>query len=234
MNIAVSHMDTIHERFSLMLRELGLTAYQLAQDVGENPSKLYNIMNGKAKPSFSTIEVILNKYPQVNGHWLLTGEGEKLVQHESNATLVPALEEPYVDLPFIPVTFYMSFTEGYADDCEYTHLETYRVYDPGAKAYKNGVVIEVQGNSMRPQLAHGSKVLAVCVDRGDWQYQSGGVYALMYRDYFVVKRIKDNELMTKGMLTLHSDNPDSGSMPVKVEDIRGMWKVLRVVDSPVE
>jgi hypothetical protein len=37
----------------------------------------------------------------------------------------------------------------------------------------------------------------------------------MYRDYFVIRRIKDNDLLTRNMLTLHSDNPEAGSMPYR-------------------
>jgi phage repressor protein C with HTH and peptisase S24 domain len=61
------------------------------------------------------------------------------------------------------------------------------------------------------------------------------VYAISYGDSFVVKRIKDNDLSTKGVLVLHSDNPlVGGSNPVPADLIRHIWKVLRIIDSPAD
>lgn len=56
----------------------------------------------------------------------------------------------------------------------------------------------------------------------------------MYRHYFVIRRIKDNDLLTPDMLTLHPDNPEAGSMPVPAKDIRRIWKVAKVVEAPVD
>jgi hypothetical protein len=87
---------------------------------------------------------------------------------------------------------------------------------------------------MSPQLVHGARILAVPVDAGDWIYQSGGVFAVIYRDFFVVKRIRENDLLTKHYLTLHSDNPMGGSVTVPSNQIRGIWRVANIVSAPVE
>lgn len=49
-----------------------------------------------------------------------------------------------------------------------------------------------------------------------------------------VKRIKDNDFLTKRQLVLHSDNPKAVMLTVAGEDIRGLWKVVDVIRGRVE
>ncbi|MBD0260704.1 MAG: LexA family transcriptional regulator [Cytophagales bacterium] len=225
----------ISERLSRLIDSLGLTTYQFSKALGyDRPEKIYAVVNGKTKPSFDTLSAITDTFKQVNPKWLLNGEGDMFFP-EPNARIVSAPQDKnYTDYPFVPIRFQATFVEGYSATCRLDNMETYRVYSADGRTYKNAAVFEVEGNSMWPQIRHGARVLAVCVDKGDWCYQSGGVYAVMYKDYFVIKRIKDNELLTRKLLTLHSDNPEGGSMPVPLEEIRGIWKVVKVVDAPVE
>jgi predicted transcriptional regulator len=64
---------TIRERLATVLKELGITPYQLAKAGGDNPTKIYNILNGKARPSYDTLESLLEQYPQINLNWLVSG-----------------------------------------------------------------------------------------------------------------------------------------------------------------
>ncbi|WP_310589878.1 LexA family transcriptional regulator [Larkinella soli] len=226
-------MEPIQERLRQVFDALEISIYQAAKDLGENSSKFYNILNGRAKPSYDTIMRLLEQYPQVRADFLLRGQRPVLDEPEPNGKVIE-LQVRYTDLPFVPTRFYASFIETYIEGLSMDQLEIYRVPVDVVGNHKNVVVIEVAGNSMSPQLANGAKVLAVLVDPSNWEYQSGGIYAVIYRDFFVVKRIKDNELLTKQRLTLHSDNPNGGTVTIPLKDIRGIWKVVRVIDSPVE
>lgn len=225
--------ESVQERLRKVFDALEISIYQAAKDLGENSSKFYNILNGRAKPSYDTILRLLEQYPQVRADYLLRGQPPILAEPESNGKVIE-MRVSYRDLPFVPTRFYASFVETYTEGLRLNQLETYRVAETLIGEHRNGVVIEVAGNSMSPQLLNGAKVLAVHVDPSDWEYQSGGIFAVIYRDYFVVKRIKENELLTKQRLTLHSDNPNGGSVTVQLKDIRGIWRVVRVVDAPVE
>ena len=231
----IEAVETIQDRLKQVFDGLGLTIYQIAKDLGENPSKFYNILSGRAKPSYDTIMSLLACYPQIRADYLLRGilpvlgEGNS----EGNGRFVVA-EENLIEVPFVPIKFYASFVETYTEGFRKMDMETYRVRNASIRSNKPAVVIEVQGNSMTPQLSNGAKVLAEQVDQSNWEYQSGGIFAVMYRDFFVIKRIRDNELMTKKYLTLHSDNPQGGSVTVGYKDLRGMWKIVCIVDSPVE
>lgn len=223
----------VQDRLKQVFDALGITIYQIAKELGENPSKFYNILNGRAKPSYDTIISLLACYPQISADFLIRGVLPVLNMPETNASLVPVSDNT-VEIPFVPVRFYASFVEAYADGSSATDTETFLVRSSVTKGQKHAVVIEISGNSMSPQLAHGAKVLAVPVSESNWEYQSGGVYAVMYRDYFVVKRIRDNELLTRKYLTLHSDNPNGGNVTVPLQDIRGLWKIVTIVEAPVE
>jgi phage repressor protein C with HTH and peptisase S24 domain len=224
---------SIQNRLKQVFDALGITIYQIAKELGENPSKFYNILNGRAKPSYDTIMSLLACYPQISADYLIRGILPVLTSPEANAVMTKA-DEDTLEVPFVPVRFYASFVESYADGIGTTDSEMFRVRKPVMKGHKRAVVLEISGNSMSPQLAHGAKVLAVPVNESDWEYQSGGVFAVMYRDYFVVKRIRDNELITRKYLTLHSDNPNGGNVTVPLQDIRGLWKIVTIVEAPVE
>ncbi|HLL94238.1 MAG TPA: LexA family transcriptional regulator [Spirosoma sp.] len=224
---------SIQNRLKQVFDALGITIYQIAKELGENPSKFYNILNGRAKPSYDTIMSLLACYPQISADYLIRGILPVLTSPEANAVMTKT-DEDTLEVPFVPVRFYASFVESYADGMGATDAEMFRVRKPVMKGHKRAVVLEISGNSMSPQLAHGAKVLAVPVNESDWEYQSGGVFAVMYRDYFVVKRIRDNELITRKYLTLHSDNPNGGNVTVPLQDIRGLWKIVTIVEAPVE
>ncbi|WP_460909603.1 LexA family transcriptional regulator [Spirosoma areae] len=229
----IDNAVTIQDRLKHIFDALGITIYQIAKELGENPSKFYNILNGRAKPSYDTIMSLLACYPQISADYLIRGITPVLNTTETNVRLMIS-DDDTVEVPFVPVKFYASFVESYAEGSSTTDGELFRVRKPVTKGHKNAVVLEISGNSMSPQLAHGAKVLAVPVNESNWEYQSGGVYAVMYRDYFVVKRIRDNELITRKYLTLHSDNPNGGNVTVPLQDIRGIWKIVTIVEAPVE
>jgi repressor LexA len=225
--------ETIQDRLKQVFDALGMTIYQISKDLGENPSKFYNILSGRAKPSYDTIMSLLACYPQIRADFLLRGIQPVLGENNGNSRFTVA-DENLVEVPFVPIKFYASFVETYTEGFRKTDMDTYRVRSASIRSNRPVVVIEISGNSMTPQLSNGAKVLAEQVDQSNWEYQSGGIYAVMYRDFFVVKRIKDNELMTRKYLTLHSDNTLGGSVTVSAKDLRGMWKIVSIVDSPVE
>lgn len=225
-------LPSIQDRLKSVFDALGISIYQIAKDLSENSSKFYNILNGRAKPSYDTIIQILEFYPQINSDYLLRGT-PPILKTEQSATAAFS-DEHFVEVPFVPIKFHATFTDTFTEGVRLEDMDTYRVSKELVQNLKEPVIIEISGNSMSPQLLNGAKVLAVQVNPGNWIYQSGGVYAVIYRDFFVVKRIKENELMTRQYLTLHSDNPLGGSMTVPGTEIRGIWKVASIVDAPVE
>ena len=66
----------IHLRLQQLIDALDVSVLEFARQLGENRGeKVYHILHGRLKPRYDTLEKILVAYPQVNGDWLLRGEG---------------------------------------------------------------------------------------------------------------------------------------------------------------
>jgi transcriptional regulator with XRE-family HTH domain len=60
-----------------------LNASQLADMLGVQRSSISHIISGRNKPSFDFINRMLNKFPEINANWLITGKGEMLSGNSS-------------------------------------------------------------------------------------------------------------------------------------------------------
>lgn len=232
-----SSQTTINERFDKALKAVGVKPAEIARQLRTEPVKLYNIISGRTKPSIQTLEEITDLFPQISTDYIIKGIGSVLHQPEAEilyqaTELVPV--NGSVSVPYMPVNAYGQFAEKFTKECQYPLASTFTLLNRNPKELDGCFVIQVQGHGMSPQINDGAKVLAQCIDYRDWRYQSGGVYAVLFGDHFIVRRIIENELLTKGTLTLHSDNRLGGVMTISQEDIRGVWKVLEVLENPVE
>lgn len=226
------HEVPVNERFTLIFKEYNVSMYEIAKELGVDSSKFSKITKGVAKPGYETIQGFLHLFPDLSLDFIMKGVGP-IRKGRANADMVAS---GWVEVPFVPVRAYASFSKNYSDGVKMEDLEKVRVLSSvlDSAQSKLVVVLEIDGNSMSPQLPDGSRVLASYVSPSDWVYASSGVFAILYRDFFVVKRIRQNDLIEKGFLNLYSDNEKHGSMTVQRSDIRGIWKVLRIVDSRVE
>lgn len=198
---------------------LDVTASEVASKIGVANMKIYNIINGKFRPGYETVQQILAAYPRLNANWLL--KGQLPILHSSNAQIVDS------GLNFVSLRFLVT-TDNFLD----TMSQEYRILIPNgvdAQAYSDTVVINITDDSMLPRLPAETKLLARPVAVNDWEYTSGGLYAVLYRTNFVVRRIKGNDLPTQHMLMLHADNETYGYVHVKRDDIKSIWKVLEIV-----
>jgi repressor LexA len=135
----------------------------------------------------------------------------------------------------LPLSARATFAGSFAGDHDFNLWEKASVVpDPNDPDAEHGLVIDINGDSMDPQLRSGMRVLVEEVPEVDgWKLARPGVYVVVYRNHIVIKRIKENTLATKGEVWLHSDNPDGGRELVKFDDLRSMWRVVRVVHAPV-
>ncbi|MDO7846451.1 LexA family transcriptional regulator [Hymenobacter sp. M29] len=154
----------------------------------------------------------------------------------SNARIRPARptdDEPLY-LPRVPVRARASFAESFASDAGFEDYELSLIQNPTPEMRKNGSIeMEIDGDSMEPTLLSGWFVACTLVDKSNFKYMTSGVYAIVFGNHFVVKRIKDNDLSRNGTLTLHSDNERAGSLTINEEDIVSIWKVQRVTEGKI-
>jgi transcriptional regulator with XRE-family HTH domain len=126
-----------------------------------------------------------------------------------------------------------TFAESFMNDSNYDDLPLFPVVrmvgDPD-----EGLVMDINGDSMEPTLRSGWKVLVEELPNSDaWKDARPGIYIVIFKHHFVIKRIKHNTLSTTGKVLLESDNPEGGVEEVIIDDIHGMWRVVRGVDVPI-
>lgn len=210
--------------FSLIFRKildsLNLTYYRVGKDTGISSTTWGKILNGEVKPKYETLRALLDAYPQLNANYVLNGVGKML----NDGNLKRIADDEYMDLPFLSVKAKATFLSNYEEGLT-TITETYSVNSKQVNKNKTSIVVEVDGDSMLPTLRHGSRIVCEKIDCSEWAYTTG-VVAVLYRDYFVVKRIKNNDLHNLKNIMLHSDNINSdGAIVVEANDIREIWKV---------
>jgi predicted transcriptional regulator len=67
---------TIHHRLQQLIEALDISALEFARQLGEHRGeKIYHVLHGRLKPRYDTLEKILVAFPNVNGDWLIRGEG---------------------------------------------------------------------------------------------------------------------------------------------------------------
>lgn len=211
-----------------------LNPKQFAEKIGESPSNYYQIESGK-RPIGKHKSNELIKVLHLNPVWFETGQGTMFAPTgEVELELVNDDLSESAILPYYPIPLEGNFNEMSDPESNYGQAEKIKVIIRRGENVERNVVFQVRGQSMYPKYSEGTKVRCKLVNPADWEYMSSGVYAISYSDSFVVKRVKDNELLTKGVLVLHSDNSDYGSTPIPIDQIHHIWKVLRIVDSPAD
>lgn len=69
-------LDDLSGRFLAALKMVGYSGYRLAKEIDEiNPQTVIHIRAGRNLPSTKVIYAFLKKFPNINAHWLFTGEG---------------------------------------------------------------------------------------------------------------------------------------------------------------
>lgn len=157
--------------------------------------------------------------------------------------------EPIAVLPFVPVRARAGMaTQQYWEQPLLTMRimqATLAEYEPDpVNPRRSWWVIEIDGDSMEPQLRSRARVLGYYIggkdktgmyrlDRSQLNHLKPGIWAIQYNDEFVIKRIRTNHLEADGGLLCHSDNPPPDPFFIRGEAIRHVWFIETVVNSPV-
>lgn len=64
------------ERIEQVIKSLGLSARQFAEQIHVQPGTISNMMSGRNNPSYEVIKRIMQRYPTLNPEWLIVGQGE--------------------------------------------------------------------------------------------------------------------------------------------------------------
>lgn len=64
------------ERVDLIIKKLGISASQFADEISVQRSSVSHVLSGRNKPSLDFITKIINRYPEINAEWLISGRGK--------------------------------------------------------------------------------------------------------------------------------------------------------------
>lgn len=200
------------ERLMQFLKYKHLSKLAFANSIGRSSSYVTNIVNTVGHESR---KIISQTYPELNMHWLLSGEGE-MINQPTEERIVAMKDSPMVLV--IPLTAQAGklsdFTSSVCEkDCE-------KMVSP-----INGAdfAIPVTGDSMSPEYPNGSKVLIAKINNEafiDW----GRTYVLDTCNGIVIKNVYPAD--SKETVKCVSVNPNYPSFEINVNDIYGWYRVL--------
>lgn len=194
------------------------TALLLAEVLGVAVDSLYdaNERRGAADEQNNIYEQANNSQLPLSSPYLHTQT--PILPNKSDAADFGHLTDlPFVDLPFTPIHARASFAEMCGRQSDYGAEETVRYILPPrplTEYMKNkSRVFEVNGDSMEPEIRSGEKIVADPVPEGRWELLHNEVVVISYDNVVTVRYIKENELLNRGILTLH---PREGLAPLSV------------------
>ncbi len=66
------------DRILLILKIKNLSSSKFAEEIGVQRSGISHILSGRNKPSLEFVQKLLNRFPEINTEWLISGTGEML------------------------------------------------------------------------------------------------------------------------------------------------------------
>ena len=238
---------TIGDRIADLMARKGVTAYQLAKELGySGPQKFYKLVAGDAKPGFDSLSDLLNHYPDLSADWLMRGLGPML---SASAAPVP---QPASSTPFhavtsgrvLAVTVDRTGTEnilhiparaqaGYSHSFdEPAYLQDLTPYS--LPLFSNGTFrsFEVEGDSMTPTFGHRDTVICQAVDRWD-MLAPGHCYVVVVDGNIWVKRLPRAIKSRREVVELVSDNKAYPIHEISATDIIEVWHVRALLSTNI-
>ena len=238
-------MQLFSERLEHLIKALGLKSpHDLAMKLGyEHSEKIQRLLRSpKNNPSYSILQDIANKFDNVNPKWLLTGEGEPLIDAHPNAHLnaypeqkstrpdvvhhlVTVDQDAKETIVMVPQRAAASYAKGYADPEYISTLPAFNIPKIAPGSYR---AFEVEGDSMFPTLYDGDIVVCSEVENLN-SIQDSYVHVIVTDDGVVIKRAHKHR--TTNELELRSDNTFYTPYREHYANIREVWKVRRYISA---
>lgn len=140
-----------------------------------------------------------------------------------------AFDLPRVELPFISVRARASFVEvcGSVHDYGPEETLTYLLPPRPITEYVNNKsrVFEVNGDSMSPEIRTGERIIADPVPESRWELLTNKIIVISYDETLTIKWVRENELLTRRVLTLYPNLPGLAPLTVRRELIKCIFVV---------
>ncbi len=207
-------MERKIERFDKYMKCKGLNDNKVTNSLGFSVGTLGKSRKENRDLSDRNIETILKFYTDLSRIWLLTGEGEMLINNE---TLPEQTHDTY-RIPLLPISAQGGAFNDFVVSVQESECE--RVISPIKNA---DFAISIQGDSMAPEYPSGSQVLIKRINERAF-IEWGKTYVLDTCNGSVVKNLYPSDDPNK--VICKSINPDFPPFEVSLSDVYGVYKVL--------
>lgn len=183
-----------------LVEQMGVNISEFSEIIGEKPSRVNDVLQGKQRPPFDMVEKIINSL-QVDANWLITG-----IQSNGNNSENNRPHQESDDYEYIPV-YDVEASAGfgmpaYGASEPVSHLAFRKDWLKMRGLYpKDLSIITAKGDSMEPTIESGNTLL---VDASKSNPRDGHIYVILSNEALWVKRV---QRQFDGSLLLLSDNP---------------------------
>jgi SOS-response transcriptional repressor LexA len=208
------------ERINQLLNYLDISAATLAVNLGKSrPQFIYDIQKGKTKNiSQDLAKQIVSVYPEINDVWLITGNGQMLIEKEKQYR-----EAKGMVLPLVPFTAMGGYNEdnwtAFVNSCP-----LYAVPDINIPA---DFLIKVGGDSMYPVLCEGDLLVCRMIQELLF-FQWGKTYVIDTSQGVMVKNVYEDKENPDNILLVSENSEKYPPFAIPRKDIR---KIALVVGS---
>lgn len=191
----------------------GVKQAEVARRIGVKPQYITKVFSNEREIGKSQIEKWVTQFG-FNKVWLLTGEGEMLINNE---TLPEQTHDTY-RIPLLPISAQGGAFNDFVVSVQESECE--RVISPIKNA---DFAISIQGDSMAPEYPSGSQVLIKRINERAF-IEWGKTYVLDTCNGSVIKNLYPSDDPNK--VICKSINPDFPPFEVSLSDVYGVYKVL--------
>lgn len=213
----------VQSRLRKFLNHKNLTykAFEINCGFGNGTAKRFNETIKKR-----TIDSIVAVYPELNAHWLLTGEGEMLnaaapKKANDSASRSASSKNDVMLVPLLSLDARGGFGGNLEAGSEYVEKLV-----PWQGARSGDFVVLVSGLSMMPNIEPGSFVLLRQVEGWQWFLEYNRLYVIELNDDRRLLKIIAPSEQGNEYISLVSYNPDFPRQDIALSFVRRVFKVV--------
>lgn len=203
-----------------------------ARSINISPQTVTNWMNrGISKDGLLAIQ---KAYPNISSHWLMTGNGEMLI-NEIEALSAEELQSVKNDLDnnkavLIPLVHIDSVGGIHSPNALAASEQYIERMVPFPDARPGDIAILQSGNSMSPTIPAGAILQLRRVEGWREYFGYGGDFVLwLSDDRRITKQVLKYDSDPANYVTCHSYNPEAADEELPKSMIREVWKVVNVL-----
>ena len=207
-------------RLAEFIKSRNISGTELASMLNTSQPTISSILNEKRKLSRGMVARISSLFPDLNGEWLMTGDGEMLRDEHALANEEERMSENQV--PLIPASAFAGKVKGFAPDsvslesCEYVNTPV-----KGAE-----MAIPITGDSMEPDYPDGSIAYISRINEHAFIPWGHTVILDTENGAFIKRIYPDNQ--DDEYVWAKSINPEYPPMHIPKSSIFRMFRVLAV------